>query len=117
MHIRINAPEHARAETVGHGDDATNALRYVVSAEKDEPLFVIRGRDALAYPILAAYAEQCSEHGLWGMQQQVSDHAARFREWQRDNAKLTNLPDPYPGWPRNPHPEWPRDGMSPDTDR
>lgn len=95
MHVhRVNL------DTAAHSDDAANALRYVGAAFLDEPLFVIRGRDALAVPVLGAYLEECNRHRLYAMARQVDAHAGRFIAWQGAEAKLTRLPDPWPGWPK-----------------
>lgn len=86
--------------TDGHEVDARNAVRYVTAAYPGEPLFVIRGRDALAVPVLDAYAAECVAHGLNahnGMAEQVYNHRARFVDWQQDGP--VKLPDPYRGWP------------------
>lgn len=92
--------------TDGHVEDAAGALRYIMDAAPDEPLFVIRGRDALAVPVLQEYVNQCHKHGLtdlwrdesgrWidGQARRANEHMDRFQKWQRDNAKLTHLPDP-----------------------
>lgn len=86
----------ARSEYIGHEGDRESALRFINSAHKDEPLFVIWGRDALAVPVLRAYMEECKQHELWGQELRVGDHLVRFRDWQRLNAKRTHLPDPLP---------------------
>lgn len=87
-------------EVPGHTGDAHSAIRYVRNAYRAEPLFVIRGRDALAIPVLAAYEDECARHGLYDMSSQVAKHAERFREWQRGWSELTKLPDPHPSWPK-----------------
>lgn len=84
-------------DTVGHLDDAMGALRYIMDALPDEPLFVIRGRDVLALPVLSAYVQECNEHGIYEQAYRAGKHLERFREWQGGNAKLTHLPDPLPG--------------------
>lgn len=86
--------------TPGHEGDARSALRYITAAHDAEPLFVIRGRDALAFPALQFYRELCEGHGLGGMARQVAHHAERFQGWQAGYAELTKLPDPYPDWPK-----------------
>lgn len=86
-------------DTIGHLDDAMGALRYIMDALPDEPLFVIRGRDALARPVLMAYLHQCHEHGLIAQEYRADKHVERFRDWQTENAKLTHLPDPPPSTP------------------
>lgn len=98
--------------TAGHKGDMQGALRYILAAHGGEPLFVIRGRDALAVPVLASYVEECGRHGLigycyhpgtgqWvpGQSSRADTHRARFAAWQRDNTKLTRLPDPLPAPP------------------
>lgn len=82
--------------TIGNHIDTHGALRYVVTAYKDEPLVVLRGRDALVVPVLTSYIKQCDEHGLEGQSNRMYRHLVRFQEWQRDYAKLTHLPDPLP---------------------
>lgn len=99
--------------TAGHPDDSANALRYVGAAYADEPLFVIRGRDALAFNALTDYAESCSRHGLYDMAEQVYEHARRFAEWQAKHAKMTRLPDPFPGWPDTQASDGVSEGASP----
>lgn len=79
-----------------HWDDVETALRYIATAESGEPLFVIRGRDALAVPALAHYYGECNRHGLRSQASRVDDHLGRFHRWQAENAKLTHLPDPIP---------------------
>lgn len=94
----INRP--ASAHTAGHVDDASNALRYIVHAYPDEPLFVIRGRDRLALHTLETYALLC--HTITtvpdGMYEQVMKHRARFVEYAKANPGHMKWPDPYPGW-------------------
>lgn len=86
----------SHAYTEGHREDALGALRYIVDAFPGEPLFVIRGRDVLAIPVLQAYINECHEHGNTGQAYHAGDHFARFVNWQRENAKLTHMPDPSP---------------------
>lgn len=80
----------------GHLGDALGALRYIQEAEEGEPIFVIRGRDALAIPVLQAYVDECDNHKLFGQAGRAAEHLRRFIEWQMDNAKKTHLPDPLP---------------------
>lgn len=82
--------------TDGDLRDASGALRYIMEAEEGEPLFVIRGRDALAVPTLQAYVDACDNHKLFGQADRATEHLRRFIEWQGENAKLTHLPDPLP---------------------
>lgn len=93
-----NGQRTAILKVPGHTGDAHSAIRYVRNAYQGEPLFVIRGRDALAIPVLGAYEDECSRHGLYDMAAQVSCHAERFRKWQAGWTKLTGLPDPHPSW-------------------
>lgn len=96
--MKISYNDVAAVYTAANPRDAESALRYLVNAHPDEPLFVIRGRDALALPVLTAYAEECGQHHLTDMQVQVWAHIDRFVAWQRDACVYTKLPDPYPGW-------------------
>jgi hypothetical protein len=80
----------------GHLYDALGALRYITDAEDGEPLFVIRGRDALAVLVLQAYIQECHDHELNGQAMRAREHLNRFIEWQAENAKKTHLPDPLP---------------------
>lgn len=82
--------------TNGHLDDMSGALRYIMDAEEGEPVFVIRGRDALAVPVLKAYMDECVAHQLSGQSERAYRHYWRFIEWQKENAKKTHLPDPLP---------------------
>ena len=84
--------------TFGHREDATNALRYIISAYRDEPLFVIRGRDHLAVPTIRNYAELVC--GIPDMDLQVMEHLQRFVGFRVGNPELMKYPDPFPGWPR-----------------
>lgn len=88
----------ACATTTGHKQDAISALRYVVNAAVDEPLFVIRGRNAIAVPVIAEYVKQSMAHGALDMADQSSEHLDRFVKWQTEHAKETHIADPYPGW-------------------
>ncbi len=92
----IDRPKITMADELA-GDQET-VKRFVESAYEGEPLFVIRGRDALAIPVLAAYVRQCEEHQLYGQGYRVGMHVSRFRDWQARNAKLTHLPDPPVGF-------------------
>lgn len=83
---------------LGHEADAASAIRYIADAYDGEPLFVIRGRDALAFAVLTAYEGECARHGLHNMAQQVADHRRRFREWQAAHTPFTKLPDPHTEW-------------------
>lgn len=94
-----HCPCGERFGTAANESDVGSARRFILAAYDGEPLFVIRGRDALAIPVLNAYRDECVRHELWGQNARVADHFARFREWQRRNAKLTHLPDPPPDEP------------------
>jgi len=86
--------------TDGHGGDTRNALRYIIDAHSDEPLFVIRGRDLLAVPVIAQYSAIAEEHMLYGMVDQANHHRQRFGQWRDNHPQLLKLPNPYPGWER-----------------
>lgn len=86
----------AHSEQTVHEGDRETTMRFINSAHEGEPLFVIRGRDALAIPVLRAYLEECKRHELWGQELRADEHLTRFRDWQAQNAKLTHLPDPLP---------------------
>lgn len=103
MSVDISALTEVKASSVnlitpGHKLDTANAIRYVTHAYPDEPLFVIRGRDALAVPAIEAYMEECARHGLSAMRSQVLAHRGRFITWQHGHTPLTKLPDVYLGW-------------------
>lgn len=82
--------------TVGHTGDAEGALRYVIDAADGEPLFVIRGRDVLAVPVIRQYVKEATEHGAYNQAMRANRHLSRFLDWQSANAKLTHMPDPLP---------------------
>lgn len=88
--VNLNVP--------GHETDAASAIRYIADAYHGEPLFVIRGRDALAFAVLGAYEAECERHGLYEMASQARAHRLRFRAWQVGNAPITKLPDPHTEW-------------------
>lgn len=100
--IRTRA-EHPVRElwSPAHSGDATNALRYIVDAYNEEPLFVVRGRDVFAIPTMHSYLRAMDEHGLNHMAAQAARHLSRVRGWQNDNARLLKIPDAYPGWQRS----------------
>lgn len=91
-----NEDSTGTAVTDGHEDDALGALRYIMDAADGEPLFVLRGRDVLTVPVIKAYIDQCREHGARSQAERAWGHMHRFADWQRDNAKLTHMPDPIP---------------------
>lgn len=86
------------AYTDGHGDDATNALRYVVDAYPGEPLFVLRGRDRRAEAVVRYYALLYGDDPA--MSEQVLTHVGRFAEFARGNPDQMKFADAYPGWPK-----------------
>ena len=58
----------------------------------DEPVFVIRGRDLLAVPVIRFYAEKAEERGspVFG---QVMDVADAIVLWQQAHPERCKLPD------------------------
>lgn len=86
--------------TPAHREDATNALRYLVDAYPDEPLFVIRGRDKGAASALQRYAINCDAIAeTQSMYPQVMMHRERFRAFAVNHPELMKWADPFPGWP------------------
>lgn len=57
------------------------------------PEFTIKARDALAYPIVMAYADLCRQFGLFHQSDEASKAADEIREWQFANVDATKLPD------------------------
>lgn len=91
----------ADADTQGHEGDMRTALRYVVDAYPNEPLFIIRGRDRLAVPAITGYLALIEGHRgdiVTDMKGQVNDHQVRFVEWAFHNPDKLKYPDAYPGW-------------------
>lgn len=65
---------------------------------RDEPVFVIRGKDAAAPLALMAYADAADRVGADpALGAGVRDHAKRIAEWQRENRELVAVPDTVPG--------------------
>lgn len=60
----------------------------------DEPVFVLRARDAMAIPVLDAYAQLCSAHGSPSehLQSVLQTHNA-FRDWQDAHPGDVKQPD------------------------
>ncbi len=83
----------AHAQTQGDQNDAETALRYVVTALPGEPLFVIRGRDAIATPVLAEYGRRYAEMDAFYQSDRAFADRERFAAWQTHNAKQTRLAD------------------------
>lgn len=103
--VLIDAVAVILAHSSAHAEDAQGAIRYILDAHPGEPLFVIRGRDALAVPVLRrGYMEECRTHSLHDQEQRALRHLVRFIQWQAEFAKLTHLPDPIPN-PNNPNQE------------
>lgn len=89
---------NAEAPTVGHQGDMTAALRYVVDAHPEEPLFILRGRDILAPSVISTYESMADLLVSQEMANQVNLHLERFTVWQAKYPAFKKYPDPYPGW-------------------
>ncbi len=57
------------------------------------PVFVIKGKDALAVPAIEAYRRQCIEHGLDMQAASVERSIDEVKRWQSRNIDATKLPD------------------------
>lgn len=57
------------------------------------PVFVIKGKDALAVPTLKAYFDECVDHGLMSQAAEVERAIDEVSRWQRSNIDKTKLPD------------------------
>lgn len=60
---------------------------------EDEPLFIIRGRDAMAVALLSAYREFCRDHGT--PQQRIDDLASvinLFEDYQKNYPDKMKIP-------------------------
>lgn len=67
---------------------------------EDEPVFLIRAKDALAPAILGLYADLLRQHiNDRAMVANVEEHAQRMRDWQAANEK--QHPDVLPGFYRS----------------
>lgn len=70
-----------------------------ITAEKkefreNEPVFLIRGTDALAVETIYSYAKYCQAAGC-GQEhiEQIEIHLEKIRKWQQQNNHLVKLPD------------------------
>jgi hypothetical protein len=59
---------------------------------EDEPVFLIRGRDAVAIVGILAYGHAAEAAGV-DLATGLSNVIARFEEWQQANPELVKLPD------------------------
>lgn len=59
----------------------------------DMPVFIIKAKDALAFPAVMGYADLCDEHGFYEQGGQVRLAAKEISRWQHENVDLTKLPD------------------------
>lgn len=69
---------------------------YLISGlERDEPVFVIRARDAFALPLLALYSTMIAQGDLfdWTRSNALQTDVQRFAEWRRANAASVRDPD------------------------
>lgn len=65
---------------------------------EDEPVFVIRGADAMACPLLSAYYERCTAGGAEAEHlASVEAEYTRFADWQEAHPERVKVPDTRPG--------------------
>lgn len=57
------------------------------------PVFVLKGKDALAPGIIDAYRRECIRHGLDDQAEQVASAFREMADWQARNWTLVKLPD------------------------
>lgn len=77
---------HARLDYNGRIVDSANII------PSDEPVFLIRGQDALAENIIMKYAKLLERAGGSNvMVKQIRDHAEKVRNWKVK--KIADLPD------------------------
>jgi hypothetical protein len=103
--ISGNTPEVYIADVLaqfnGHFGGAEKPGKYgaIFSTQKkfhrDEPVFLIRATDPLAYKIVQEYGERCVVAGCSTEHVEAAfAHAKRIREWQERNPSLVKkLPD------------------------
>jgi hypothetical protein len=91
---------------IGAGDEAIRAglaAADVAPTEDPMPVFVIKGKDALAPDTVQAYFTLCLAQGLTRQAAEVADAAREIREWQARNPDLVKTPDhphvPVSAWP------------------
>jgi hypothetical protein len=78
---------------VPHNDKYGRLRPSKGSFGNDEPVFVVRGADPLAVPIIIEYARRAQEAGS-PLSDHAFDHAMRTAEWQRENPeKVKAVPD------------------------
>lgn len=61
--------------------------------EPGEPVFVVRGKDALALEAVTAYHTACCQAGLLDQAVEVTKAIVEIVRWQRDNQSKVKLPD------------------------
>lgn len=59
----------------------------------DEPVFLLRGQDALFIPMLRVYAELARSHGLERMADLVENHARAAAHWRAGSTGTVKIPD------------------------
>lgn len=57
------------------------------------PVFVLKGKDALAPGIVDAYRRECRRHGLFAQAAEVELAFAEMADWQSRHPELVKLPD------------------------
>lgn len=71
----------------------------IITAEKKqfhpgEPIFLLRGTDALAPMAIEKYADICENYGCGSEHvTAIRAHAARIAKWQEENSGLVKTPD------------------------
>jgi len=76
--------------------DGVPGYAYLVAGlERDEPVFVVRARDALALTFLTQYAATTREAGLFGLArtEQLALDIAAFTAWRRAHSERVRDPD------------------------
>lgn len=81
-----------------HDPTVQKQVKELIGAKDDEPIFIIRGQDTLAVPVLEFYFA-AADHRAARLRISTEFRLAigavveRFRLWQKENAVRVKVPD------------------------